>query len=52
MGLQYLDALKSLGASPSTKFVVPLELSNMLQGIAGYAGDAFHDGDRPAARAK
>ena len=52
MGLQYLEALKSLGASPSTKFVVPLELSNMLQGLAGYTGDAFHDGDRSPARTK
>jgi len=52
MGLQYLDALKSLGASPSTKFVVPLELSSLLQGLAGYAGEAFGNGDRSPARAK
>jgi regulator of protease activity HflC (stomatin/prohibitin superfamily) len=52
MGLQYLEALKSLGASPSTKFVVPLELSNLLAGLAGYAGDAFRDGDRSPARTK
>ena len=51
MGLQYLEALKSLGASPSTKFVLPLELSNLLQGLAGYTGEAFHDGER-AVRAK
>ena len=51
MGLQYLDALKSLGASPSTKFVLPLELSGLLQGVAGYAGEAFKDGVSPA-RAK
>ena len=51
MGLQYLDALKALGASPSTKFVLPLELTTLLQGLAGYAGDAFHDGNR-AVRAK
>ena len=51
MGLQYLEALKSLGASPSTKFVLPLELSSLLQGVAGYAGDAFRDGVSPA-RAK
>ncbi len=51
MGLQYLDALKALGQSPSTKFVLPLELSSLLQGLAGYAGEAFHDGDR-AVRAK
>lgn len=48
MGLQYLEALKSLGASPSTKFVLPLELSGLLQGVAGYAGDAFRDGVSPA----
>ena len=51
MGLQYLEALKSLGASPSTKFVLPLELSALLQGVAGFAGDAFRDGVSPA-RAK
>ena len=43
MGLQYLDALKALGASPSTKIVLPLELGGLLQGIAGYAGNAFRD---------
>jgi regulator of protease activity HflC (stomatin/prohibitin superfamily) len=52
MGLQYLDALRSLGASPSTKFVLPLELSTLLGGLAGYAGEAFRDGDRAATRAK
>jgi len=51
MGLQYLDTLKALGQSPSTKFVLPLELTSLLQGLAGYAGEAFHDGDR-AVRAK
>ena len=30
MSLQYLDALKALGASPSTKFVIPTELLNLL----------------------
>src|SRR5207244_7459233 len=43
MGLEYLEALKALGASPSTKIVLPLELSGLLQGIAGYAGNAFRD---------
>jgi regulator of protease activity HflC (stomatin/prohibitin superfamily) len=33
MTLQYLDALKKLGASPSTKFVVPMELSGLLSGM-------------------
>src|SRR6266496_3759814 len=31
MSLQYLDALRSLGSSPSTKFVVPMEFTTMLQ---------------------
>ena len=28
MSLQYLEALKQIGLSPSTKFVIPMELSN------------------------
>ncbi|TAK24905.1 MAG: SPFH/Band 7/PHB domain protein [Chloroflexota bacterium] len=31
IGLQYLDALKSLGNSPATKIVLPLELVNVLR---------------------
>ncbi len=31
LSLQYLDALKQLGASPGTKIVLPLELTNLLQ---------------------
>jgi regulator of protease activity HflC (stomatin/prohibitin superfamily) len=49
MSLQYLDALKQIGASPSTKFVVPMELSNLLASITGSAGRAFAaapDGER------
>ncbi|MBV8949569.1 MAG: SPFH/Band 7/PHB domain protein [Actinobacteria bacterium] len=42
MGLQYLDALKALGASPSTKFVLPLELTGVLSGLAAYTGQAFN----------
>ena len=41
MGLQYLEALKVLGASPSTKFVLPLELTGMLQGITALSNRAF-----------
>jgi regulator of protease activity HflC (stomatin/prohibitin superfamily) len=49
MSLQYLEALKQIGASPSTKFVVPLELASLLQGVVGSAGRAFAahgDGER------
>jgi regulator of protease activity HflC (stomatin/prohibitin superfamily) len=45
MSLQYLDALKQIGASPSTKFVIPVELSNLLSGIAGLTSRSFGDGD-------
>jgi regulator of protease activity HflC (stomatin/prohibitin superfamily) len=31
MALQYLDTLKSLGASPSTKFVLPMEFTSLLR---------------------
>jgi regulator of protease activity HflC (stomatin/prohibitin superfamily) len=44
MGLQYLEALKALGASESTKFVIPMEFANLLSGISGYTGAAFTDG--------
>ena len=33
--LQYFEVLKQIGASPSTKFVLPMELSGLVAGIAG-----------------
>ncbi len=36
MALQYLEALKALGASPSTKFVIPTEFTRMLEPLTGY----------------
>ena len=41
MSLQYLDALKTLGNSPSTKFVLPLELTSLLSGVMGDSRRAF-----------
>src|SRR5436309_2888517 len=35
MSLQYLEALKQIGSSPSTKFVVPMELANLLSSVVG-----------------
>lgn len=35
MSLQYLDALKALGAGPATKFIFPLEFANLLKPLAG-----------------
>ncbi len=44
MSLQYLDALKHIGASPSTKFVIPMEFTNLLSGISDFAGRTFGNG--------
>jgi regulator of protease activity HflC (stomatin/prohibitin superfamily) len=44
MSLQYLEALKQIGASPSTKFVIPMEFTQLLAGITGYAERTFGDG--------
>jgi regulator of protease activity HflC (stomatin/prohibitin superfamily) len=44
MSLQYLDALKALGRSDATKFVIPMELSSLLSSVAGQAGRSFSNG--------
>ncbi|HEX9236626.1 MAG TPA: SPFH domain-containing protein [Actinomycetota bacterium] len=44
MSLQYLDALKSIGSSPSTKFVVPMELANLLSNVTGLTDRSFSNG--------
>jgi regulator of protease activity HflC (stomatin/prohibitin superfamily) len=38
MTLQYLEALKDVGTSASTKFVLPLELTKMLGNIGNFTG--------------
>ena len=43
MSLQYLEALKVVGSSPSTKFVLPMELTGMLQGITDLTSRAYTD---------
>jgi regulator of protease activity HflC (stomatin/prohibitin superfamily) len=35
MALQYMDTLRQIGASPSTKFVLPMELAGMMQQMVG-----------------
>jgi regulator of protease activity HflC (stomatin/prohibitin superfamily) len=37
MVLQYLDTLKALGASPSTKYIFPMEFTSLLSPLKGYA---------------
>jgi regulator of protease activity HflC (stomatin/prohibitin superfamily) len=39
MTLQYLDTLKVVGSAPSTKFVLPMELTALLSGIGSAVGD-------------
>ena len=45
MGLQYLDALKALGSSPATKFVIPMEFAGLLSKVTGLAEQSFREGD-------
>ena len=41
MMLQYLDALKAIGASPSTKYIFPLETLKFIEPLAQMAGQAL-----------
>ena len=43
MALQYLDALKAVGASPSTKFIFPMEFTSMLRPLIGMAEDSMNN---------
>src|SRR6266542_1096377 len=45
MGLQYLDALKALGASPSAKMIFPLEFSGLTRPVTEYTERAFEAPD-------
>jgi regulator of protease activity HflC (stomatin/prohibitin superfamily) len=45
MSLQYLDTLKQIGNSPSTKLVVPMELAGLLSKVTGLAEESFREGD-------
>jgi len=43
MSLQYLEALKSIGASPSTKYIFPMEFTSLLKPFANMAEDSMND---------
>src|SRR6188508_3332677 len=45
MVLQYLEALKALGASPSTKYILPLELTELAQKLGRFVDKGFLDTD-------
>lgn len=44
MGLQYLETLKSMGSSPATKFIFPMEFTSLLKPFSGLFGSG--DGDK------
>jgi regulator of protease activity HflC (stomatin/prohibitin superfamily) len=44
MSLQYLDALKALGTGPATKFIFPMEFTNLLKPFIGYAAETSGEG--------
>ena len=39
--LQYLEALKALGAGAATKFIIPMEFVNLVQPLVDHAGQAL-----------
>lgn len=43
MSLQYLQTLKEIGSSPSTKFVLPMEFTSLLRPLMNYTGKASED---------
>ena len=45
MSLQYLEALKALGASPATKFIFPMELTTLMRSFSDFAARATDDPD-------
>ena len=45
MSLQYFETLKSLGASPSTKWIFPMEFTNMLSPFLGMSGGKGRQGN-------
>ena len=47
MALQYLDAFKALGASPSTKYVLPLEITSLADTFRGYLAASNEESPTP-----
>jgi regulator of protease activity HflC (stomatin/prohibitin superfamily) len=50
MALQYLEALKALGASPATKFVIPTEFTRLIEPFTGYVQKGMSGGEAKPAR--
>ena len=45
MALQYLDALQKIGQSPSTKYILPLELTDLARHVSGFLDRGFGASD-------
>ena len=43
MSLQYLDTLRNIGSSPSSKFIFPMEFTRLLGNVAGAFGGGSND---------
>ena len=52
MTLQYLEALKALGASPSTKFIIPIEFTQLLEPLLDFLAPIDDGGDGGTAPAR
>ena len=50
MALQYLEALKALGASPATKFVIPTEFTRLIEPFTGFVQKGMSGGEAKPAR--
>ena len=46
MALQYLDMLKALGASPSTKYIFPMEFTSLVSKLKGFVEESSDDKSR------
>ncbi|HZQ11102.1 MAG TPA: SPFH domain-containing protein [Anaerolineae bacterium] len=44
LSLQYMDTLKQLGASPSTKYIFPMEFTSLVQSLTNFVEQASANG--------
>ena len=47
MALQYLEAFKALGASPSTKYILPLEITGLAETFRGFIAASNESDSKP-----
>ncbi len=47
MALQYLDALKEIGKSPSTKYIFPMEFTSLVSRLKGFVEESTEGKARP-----